>query len=216
MKNLNVLCDFDGTITIEDTGVVALDYFSDGDWRYYDDLLEREVITLEECIKRQFEMLKGKKTEILDLIIKKVKLRPNIKKFLDFCHKNNITFIVLSAGLDFAIEYFMSQILTSKKIPIYSPQTQYSNGKIKITFPELESKISKNFKQDIVKKYKTKNSIIIYIGNGLSDFEGVRISDFAYVVRNSKLANLCEKEALDHKEFTDFLEIIYDLKNRFL
>jgi 2-hydroxy-3-keto-5-methylthiopentenyl-1-phosphate phosphatase len=29
MKNLVILCDFDGTITIEDTGVVALDNFTD-------------------------------------------------------------------------------------------------------------------------------------------------------------------------------------------
>lgn len=215
MNSLTILCDFDGTITIADTGVVALDYFSDEEWRYYDKLLEREEITLEECIKTQFEMLKGRKTEILDLIIKKVELRPNIEEFIEFCHKNNIFFIVLSAGLDFVIEYFMSQFPSSKNIPIYAPTTQFLNGKVKIIFPDLKSNNSKNFKQDIVKKYSTKNTTVIYIGNGLSDFEGVRTSDFAYVVKDSKLDTLCKKEAIPHKEFTDFLEVINDIKSRF-
>lgn len=87
MNELVILCDFDGTITIEDTGVVALDYFSDQDWRYYDRLLEDEKMTLEECITTQFEMLAGQKLEILEIIIERVRVRPNAKKFINFCYK---------------------------------------------------------------------------------------------------------------------------------
>lgn len=56
----------------------------------------------------------------------------------------------------------------------------------------------------------------IYIGNGLSDFEGVRAADFSYVVKESKLAKLCRTEHIPHKEFIDFAEIINDLEKRFL
>jgi 2,3-diketo-5-methylthio-1-phosphopentane phosphatase len=215
MNNIIVLCDFDGTITIEDTGVVALDNFTDEDWRYYDELLEQEEITLEECIKTQFEMLEGKKEEILEVLIKSVRVRPNAERFIEFCHQNNIPFVILSAGLDFAINYYKEKFNNSHNIPIYAPKAEFLNNKVRLSFPPLEDEKSKNFKQDIVLKYNKKNNISIYIGNGLSDFEGVRVADFAYVVKDSKLANLCNKEEIAHKEFADFAEIITDIKNRF-
>jgi 2-hydroxy-3-keto-5-methylthiopentenyl-1-phosphate phosphatase len=178
-------------------------------------LLESEEITLEECIKTQFEMLKGNKEEILEVLIKSVNLRPNTEKFIEFCHQNNIPFIILSAGLDFAINYYMEQFNNSYNIPLYSPKTEFLNNKVRLTFPPLEDKKSKNFKQDIVLKYNKIDNISIYIGNGLSDFEGVRVADYAYVVKNSKLANLCKEEEITHMEFVDFMEIITDMKNRF-
>jgi len=215
MNEIVILCDFDGTITVEDTGVVALDYFTEQDWRYYDTLLEQQKMTLEECIKTQFEMLDGQKSKILEIIKERVSVRPNAKKFINFCYQKDINLIILSAGLDFAIEYFMEQIDSNQNISIYSPKTSFIDNKLVITFPNLNYEDSKNFKEDIVKKYKKDVNYSIYIGNGLSDFEGVRAANFSYVVNKSKLANLCKTEHIPHKEFQDFAEIIEDIEKRF-
>ena len=34
-----IQCDFDGTISLQDTCVPILEQFADGDWELYDDLL---------------------------------------------------------------------------------------------------------------------------------------------------------------------------------
>ncbi|MBD3197702.1 MAG: HAD-IB family phosphatase [Candidatus Lokiarchaeota archaeon] len=215
MKEFSILCDFDGTITIEDTGVVALDNFSQGDWRHYDRLLEQDKISLEGCIITQFEMLKGKKKEILELLQKKITIRCNIMEFLEFCKLNEIPFIILSAGLDFVIEYFISKIAKSMEIPVYSPKTHYIHEKLNISFPNKIFNDSKNFKEDIVRKYMENSETIIYIGNGLSDFEAVRVADYSYVVKNTKLAKMCAREKIPFEEFEDFNEIITSITKKY-
>jgi 2-hydroxy-3-keto-5-methylthiopentenyl-1-phosphate phosphatase len=215
MNQLVILCDFDGTITIEDTGVIALNQFSSGDWQYYDTLLEEGKITLEECIKSQFEMIQGQKSEILEYIEQNVSIRSHVLEFIDLCRQTNIPFVILSAGIDFIIEYIMDQYKFPKDIPVYCPRTSFLNNHLHVSFPKLNFDDSKNFKEDIVRKYNTEKNTCIYIGNGLSDFEGVRGADFSYVVKNSKLADLCKKENISHQDFSDFNQILKDVKLRY-
>ena len=211
---VTILCDFDGTITEKDTGVVALDNYSKGDWLYYESLIEEGKITLEECIKAQFGLLRGKKKVILETVEKEVSFRKGFKEFKDFCIRNSIPLVILSAGLDFIIHHYMKKVDPEGKIPIYSPKTHFNNGKVSITFPEKLSEDSKNFKTDIAMKYKRESDKIIYIGDGLSDYEAVRVVDFSYVVEGTKLAEQCINENISHKTFSTFYEIIKELKTQ--
>jgi 2-hydroxy-3-keto-5-methylthiopentenyl-1-phosphate phosphatase len=208
---VTILCDFDGTITKKDTGVVALENYSTGDWLYYEKLIEEGKISLEECIKAQFGLLEGKKEIILETVEKKVSFRNGFEDFMEFCFRNSIPLVILSAGLDFIIHHYMKKVDPESKIPIYSPQAHFNNGNVSITFPEKISENSKNFKTDIAMKYKRESDKIIYIGDGLSDYEAVRVVDFSYVVEGTKLAEQCINENIPHKKFSTFYEIIEDL-----
>ncbi|TXT61039.1 MAG: hypothetical protein BAJALOKI2v1_50007 [Promethearchaeota archaeon] len=216
MSDLTLLCDFDGTITEKDTGVVALDNYSTGDWLYYEKLIEEGRISLEECIKAQFGLLEGKKEEILEVVENEVSFREGFKEFKEFCFDNSLPLVVLSAGLDFIIHHYMKRIDPNGRIPIYSPKTHFDNGKVSISFPEKHFEDSKNFKTDIVNKFKKEGTKIIYIGDGLSDYEAVRVADFSYVVKGTKLAQQCVSENIPHREFTNFSEITEEVKNNYL
>jgi 2-hydroxy-3-keto-5-methylthiopentenyl-1-phosphate phosphatase len=64
-------------------------------------------------------------------------------------------------------------------------------------------------------KYKKNNDKVLYIGDGLSDYEAVRVADFSYVVEGTKLAEQCIEENIPHKKFSTFFEIINELKNSY-
>jgi 2-hydroxy-3-keto-5-methylthiopentenyl-1-phosphate phosphatase len=61
-----VLLDFEGTITMRDSSELALRRFAQGRWEGYDEMLDRGEIGLEECLRRQFSLVKATPDEITD------------------------------------------------------------------------------------------------------------------------------------------------------
>jgi 2-hydroxy-3-keto-5-methylthiopentenyl-1-phosphate phosphatase len=72
-----VILDWDGTVTVDDTLIVALREF--GDWQVYLDAaaaLRRSEITLHEEIRRDAESIKAPIGEVVDWLVENLELRP--------------------------------------------------------------------------------------------------------------------------------------------
>jgi len=52
------ILDFDGTVVYEDVFERLLDEFTKEDWRYYDYLVEKGELSLEEAVSKQFDLIK--------------------------------------------------------------------------------------------------------------------------------------------------------------
>jgi 2-hydroxy-3-keto-5-methylthiopentenyl-1-phosphate phosphatase len=206
--NLVVLCDFDGTITTIDTAEFVLARFAQGDFRAFDKQFERGELTLEECLNRQFSLVKASKTQILDELRDKVTFRPSFKRLAEFCKEERIPFLIVSAGLDFVIEYFLKLNNCLDLIEVIAPKITFGSSGIKFTFPRLADDGSANFKQDLVKSYKKQDKKVIYIGDGLADWEAAKCADYSFAIKGSRLAKLCRKHGIACRNITDFYEII--------
>ena len=202
----SILCDFDGTITTTDTCVHVLSHFADGDWNTYDDKLHEGKIELEECMRLQFQMVKTHRREILRHLQEIVSFRDGFIDFVDICLKNNFSFIVISGGLDFVIRHFLSlQGLGS--VEVISGKTSIRDNGIEFEFPKKRFDDSADFKADFVRYQKKLGFKVVYIGDGLSDFQAVREADVVFVVKGSRLADWCREQNIAHIEFTSFGEI---------
>ena len=202
----SILCDFDGTITTTDTCVHVLSHFADGDWKAYDDKLHEGKIELEECMRLQFQMVKTHRREILRHLQEIVSFRDGFIDFVDICLKNNFSFIVISGGLDFVIRHFLSlQGLGS--IEVISGKTSIRDNGIEFEFPKKRFDDSADFKADFVRYQKKLGFKVVYIGDGLSDFQAVREADVVFVVKSSRLADWCREQNMAYIEFTSFGEI---------
>ena len=205
--NLVVLTDFDGTVTDVDTGMLVLRKFALGDWKIFDAQLERGEISLEECMSKQFALVKATRKRILSFLdSERIELRRNFLDLKIFCEKNGITLWIVSAGLDFCIK----RVLESHgigSIAVLSPKTRFGRNGIKLSFPKLRDANSINFKEDFVRYHRGLNKKVIYIGDGISDYNAAKMADFSFAVRNSNLARKCKKDGVRFQEFSDFAEI---------
>jgi 2,3-diketo-5-methylthio-1-phosphopentane phosphatase len=206
--NLVVLCDFDGTITEIDTAEFVLARFAQGDWQALDKRFENGEITLEECLRRQFSLVKASRKQILDELEKTVTFRTNFEKLAKYCRKNLIPLIVVSAGLDFVIEHFMKLAGLQELTETYTAKTKHNANRVEFTFPRLFDKTSANFKQDFVRHYKRQNKKVIYIGNGSGDYAAAKDADYLFAIKGSKLAKLCENHSMRYGSITDFQEVV--------
>ncbi len=207
MKQI-MLCDFDGTLVNIDTAEYILSNYAEGNWKQFDVQLELGKITLEECLSKQFSKVKIPITEILHKLEEITEIRANFPLLLDFCDNLSINFIIVSAGLDFVIRHFLNLYGLQHKIKVYSAKTQVNENGINFTFPEILHPKVNNFKEDLVQSYREKNYLVNYIGDGLGDFHVIMSANRKFTVRNSKLANLCNKHRIKHYEFDDFKDVM--------
>jgi len=206
-----VLSDFDGTIVSIDTGEYVLSQFAHGDWRAYDGQLGRGEITLEECLTKQFAMVKETEGRLLRRVEGVVSFRPGLKDLVDYCGKNGFPFIVVSGGLDFIIKHALRSKNLLDRVEIVSPKANVTKRGITFRFPKSSQPGSMNFKDDLVRTYANRGSNTVYIGDGLPDFAAMVRADVRFAIRGSRLSKLCKREGIAFQEIDDFHDVLRSL-----
>jgi 2,3-diketo-5-methylthio-1-phosphopentane phosphatase len=210
--DLVVLCDFDATITTIDTAEYVLARFAQGDWRLFERQFENAEITLEECLTRQFSLVKASEKQILKELKGVVTFRANFKNLAEYCKENRIPLTIVSAGLDFVIQHFLKLNHCQDLVEVYAAKTAFGADGIRFTFPTLFYKSSENFKHDIVKHYKSQGKKVIYIGDGSADYNAAKDADCSFAIEGSKLAKLCKSHGIPCKNIADFQKVIEGIR----
>jgi 2,3-diketo-5-methylthio-1-phosphopentane phosphatase len=210
--SLVVLCDFDGTVIDIDTCVFILAKFAETEWKIFDIQFEKGEITLEECLRKQFSLVKVPKTIILEEIERVTSVRPNFEKLIEYCRAHKIPLILVSAGLDFVIEHFLKINNWQGLVEVHAARAKCTVNGIKFSFPRLFDKASVNFKDDLVTYYKKQGKKVIYIGDGFSDFHATKNANYSFAIKDSKLAELLKKEGIPYREISDFQEVVEAIK----
>jgi HAD superfamily phosphoserine phosphatase-like hydrolase len=212
MRGLAVLCDFDGTIAKIDTAEFALRRFANGNWKKYEEQLDEGKITLEECMEREFALVKVSKAEIVSEVGRAATLRPGFSKLVNYCEVRHIPLVIVSAGLDFVVREILRRSGWEDRLEIRVPRSRVTSEGIRFLFPELKFDSSQNFKDDTVAYYHRLGRHVAYVGDGSPDFVAVKAADLAFTVRGSKLSTLCDKKGIPHKDIADFTDVVQGLE----
>lgn len=204
--------DFDGTIVDVDTTQIALDHFGDPGWPHIDEAFERNEISFEESLLREFSTLRAPPEVIIQDVSHFTTLRANFGQLVDYCKLNGPELTVVSGGLDFCIRHFLNQGNWLDFIQIYAPNTTFTGNGYSLSFPRLSYSFSTNFKDDLVRQVKRSGVRVAFAGNGFGDFPAAKESDLVFAIKGSRLAQLCTDEHVPHLEIEDFNEVIEVLK----
>jgi 2-hydroxy-3-keto-5-methylthiopentenyl-1-phosphate phosphatase len=211
---LAVLSDFDGTITLNDTFQNIMEKFGQGDWRAVDEQYVKGEITLEECLRRQGAMVRASKPQILAELDQVTKFRPGFDDLVTYCNTNRFPLAVVSAGLDFVIKHFLTRQNLRNKVELVAAVARCTRMGIKFDFLRLKDNRSLSFKDDTVRYYKTLADTVAYVGDGPWDLQAIRNADIRFVVKNSKLAQLCKEQEVQATTVTDFIEMVALLQKK--
>jgi 2-hydroxy-3-keto-5-methylthiopentenyl-1-phosphate phosphatase len=210
--NVAVLSDFDGTIINIDSCEFILTNFADSEWKTYDQKYRNNEISLEETMRKQFDLIKTPKQIILNKLDEFVSFRPYFKNLVDLCQNEGIPFVIVSAGLDFVIKHFLELHGLHKILKIVAASALLTDSGITLSFPELHYNSSKNFKDDLVKRYQDEGFIVVYLGDGSSDVYAAKMADLPFAVKDSYLAQTLHFKGESFFEFLNFQEIINEIQ----
>jgi 2-hydroxy-3-keto-5-methylthiopentenyl-1-phosphate phosphatase len=203
-----VLCDFDGTIVNIDTAQKALELFADPSWRSIEKGFERGEVTFEESLRKEYALIAAPPETILKELDQITVVRPHFGRLVQYCKSNNIPLVVVSGGLDFSIEHFLERGDWLGSVSIHAPKAQRTANGYSVTFPETIEPSSVDFKEDLVKLHKGRGERVFFIGDGIGDFHAAKQSQYAFAIKDSKLAKLCKNSSVACKEIEDFQQVV--------
>ncbi len=208
-----VLCDFDGTITVQDTAEWILDKHATGDWRALDDCYVRGKISLLDCMREQFSLVRTERSAILEELDRDIEVREGFPEMVALCQRYGVKVQVVSAGLDFVIHHFLNRLGVDGSVSVYSARSFEDDGHISFVFPPLVVPGSKTFKDDLVLQNRRNGYQVTYLGDGMPDLEACALSDYRFAVKGRKLASELASRGLPFEGFERFLEIIPSLES---
>jgi HAD superfamily phosphoserine phosphatase-like hydrolase len=233
MKDI-ILCDFDGTITTQDTLVMILDRFAGCAWKTVaKDILNNEFGTAI-GLKKEIALCNPKKTTreaIVKLLKEDIEIDLHFKPFLGFCAAYNYEFMIVSGGFSLCIDTILEKYGLGK-LPYYANKLLFprlnptrrnswrgpassclSEGlagekdKLAIEYPYASQKCNKcgNCKTMHLERYRRAGYRITYIGDSITDTCPAKHADLVF--SKGHLTGYCLDKNIAHINYQTFADI---------
>jgi 2,3-diketo-5-methylthio-1-phosphopentane phosphatase len=208
MSELIFLCDFDGTITQDDTSHVILNHFTGERWIPVNDAWRRFEITTEDRVRRQFGLFETSEEE-LGKVVRQVAIDPHFPAFVDWCSRNGHELKIVSDGFDFCIDRILSQHNLGH-LEYLANHLSFQDGSLILDFAHQnpDCQMCGNCKW-MVSKEAQRDGRIVYIGDGLSDRGGAILA--SWIFAKGLLAEYCSVNRIPfipYDSFSDILDVL--------
>jgi 2-hydroxy-3-keto-5-methylthiopentenyl-1-phosphate phosphatase len=208
MKTL-VQCDFDGTVTEEDTSFFLLDVFAQGDWRRLLREYKEHKISVGEFNTKVFAMVKVDKSTLLGALEGKVKVRTGFHELVSYCLKKGLRLVIVSNGLDFYIEAVLKDI-GLENIEVHAAQAFFYPEGMKVQYVGPDGKrVEDGVKEAYTKSFLKQGYRVIYVGNGDSDVAPAKYAH--HVFATGELLAYCTENNINYKPFETFIDVVSDI-----
>jgi 2-hydroxy-3-keto-5-methylthiopentenyl-1-phosphate phosphatase len=214
MNKLKIFCDFDGTITLQDTWIAVGNHFIKDKETWYGIITQFENLEIgaRECFLKECGLIENFDFNIFNRIIDEHKLDEYFLDFKEFCDKNDIPLTIMSEGMD----YYITRVLNNYRLelPYYANKFVLSEDEksFHLEFPYSDSECTKCgcCKRNLLLNMTADDEISVYIGDGYSDACVVNYADIVFAKKS--LASYCWKNNITYFEYKDFSDIIKKLE----
>jgi 2-hydroxy-3-keto-5-methylthiopentenyl-1-phosphate phosphatase len=208
-----VQLDFDGTVTEEDVSFLLLDTYVGPRWREYLKDYTSGKVPVGVFNKRVFGMVKAGRKAMTDLVLNsdRVKIRPGLPEYADYCSRQGIRNVIVSNGLVFYIKAILKK-LGLNGFEVYAARSRFYPSGMKVAYIGPEgTEMEVGFKEAYTRLLKEKGYDVIYVGNGASDIFAARQAGHIFAI--DELLKRCRREKVPCLPFNDFFDIIKGLES---
>ncbi|ROL56748.1 hypothetical protein D9V84_06930 [Bacteroidetes/Chlorobi group bacterium Naka2016] len=204
----HIFSDFDGTIAITDVCIDIIKYF--GKLEPYLSQLARGDLKLRDFWIKTLRTFPEDVTieELYNFAREQTILDAYVSEFIHFCREYFIPFEILSDGFDFYIEASLEKVNLGKI-------KYYANSIVKLGqhfYPVFnyanESCRCDNVgscKRNIALSLLAEDEVLVYIGDGYSDFCMVEYADIIFA--KGVLSRFCNKHRIPHFNYKTFYDV---------
>ena len=204
-----IYCDFDGTITKEDSVNKFFEMYASENWMDSEKLWIEGKISSRENAIIQVNLLGNVSQKQLDDYVNTIEIDDYFLDFVDYVKSKNIKLTIVSDGFDLFIQKILERY--NLNIPYYANKLIYKDGKFSIEFPFYNENCDK--KAGMCKCQKVKENSFCYIGDGTSDLCIASKADVLFATKN--LHKYCLENLIEHHYFENFSGIIEMLDKGF-
>lgn len=208
MSNCRVFFDFDNTMTVTDVlDNIIKKYSVSDDWKVLQKLWEQGEIGTKECLEGQLKGIRITRKQ-LSSFLTKVELDHSTYKILSFLSKEGIPPVILSDNFTPIIEEIL-ELHAIKGVKVYANSLRFYKDRLTPSFPYDNPFCPScaHCKKIHLTREQHVNKMIVYIGDGQSDFCPAEVSDVVFA--KDKLLAHMKKQGRAHIPYKNLGEI-YD------
>lgn len=198
-----VFCDFDGTITTEDTFVRVLEKFTPVVSAKLLPMIFDRKMTLKEGIKQTIGSIDSVYySEIIEYIAHRP-VHPGLTEFADFLNDLDIPLVVISGGLiDIVKAVLEEQKLINKVMAVHAAEVD-TRGQLLQVYSAFEGDTELVAKVKAMAQYPTEEKIAI--GDSVTDINMALAADLVFA--RDRLVGYLDAENKSYIQWQDFFEI---------
>ncbi|MGR9591039.1 2-hydroxy-3-keto-5-methylthiopentenyl-1-phosphate phosphatase [Bacillus thuringiensis] len=211
--SIQVFCDFDGTITNNDNIMSIMEKFAPPEAAEVKNRILSQELSIQEGVSQLFQLIP---THLRDNIIQFLKetaeIRSGFHEFIQFVKENNISFYVISGGMDFFVYPLLQRIIPKEQI--YCNETDFSKEFITVKWPHSCDDHCQNYcglcKSSLIRKLSDTNDFHIVIGDSITDLQAAKQADKVFA--RDFLITKCEENHIAYTPFETFQDVQAELK----
>ena len=209
---MQVFCDFDGTISVQDATDFILARFADPEWQDIEERWKQGAIGSAECMQRQVALIRATRRQ-LDAALDEIEIDPSFPAFASYCCSQGIPLIILSDG----VGYFIHRILARHRLPplpvIANQLTIHGhNGakRYRLALPFSQATCESAAGMCKCRCVRAAAGTRVYIGDGRSDFCVANKPELVFA--KGTLAEFCERRFIAFLPYRQFDDVTQALK----
>jgi 2-hydroxy-3-keto-5-methylthiopentenyl-1-phosphate phosphatase len=199
----HIYCDFDATVTINDTWDILFKQFGDPKAFLVWQKFNTGEYTAAECISEACATVSGADKESMLEVFHSQQLRSGFKEFVAFCSEQAIKLTIVSDGFSLYIRPILEK--HSIDIPFHANTVELTTGgTLSVEFENARESCRKCGACKCAAILTTSNDddTIVYIGDGYSDVCPIEISDVVFA--RDMLRRFCSEKGIPYHPFEDF------------
>jgi 2,3-diketo-5-methylthio-1-phosphopentane phosphatase len=198
----SLLIDFDGTACPFDVSEELLDAFGDGDWRRYDDAVDRGELGLRQAAEKQAAMLRAPRDDMLAFALERFTVDETFPPFVRWAESNDLPLALISDGFGF----YVRPILERAGLGHLDVMTNdYADGALVHPFEHGVCVGCGTCKMRAAVAFRERYGSVAYVGEGQSDRYGALYSDLVFAKKD--LVRICEQDGVPHLGWETFDDV---------
>ncbi|MEO8459055.1 MAG: MtnX-like HAD-IB family phosphatase [Dokdonella sp.] len=208
MSDWTILCDFDGTVSVEDVTDSLLVRFARPGWQVLEDSWRSGQIGSRDCMAGQIALLDAQPAEI-DEHLETMPIDRVFPEFVDAATLADVPLWIVSDGLDYAIRNVLDRHALGW-LPIVANQLdRTAEGRWRLAFPFGNPSCSVNSgtcKCARAARARQTRPKVLLIGDGTSDFCVAEQADMVFA--KHRLIEHCRAAGIPYVPITGFADAI--------
>ncbi|CAO3694814.1 unnamed protein product [Umbelopsis ramanniana] len=211
--DIQVYSDFDGTISLQDTGCLLIDHprcLGFKRRRELDHLIMNKDVSFRDGLEEMWAAVTLTWEEAWKDHLEAVKVDPGFSSFYDYCKSVGVPVKIVSSGIYPVIEQIMENFIgdRAKEIEIISNGGGVDGRKWNIQWRDDTSfGHDKSLTLKQARKAATPETIFVFCGDGVSDISAAQHADILFARHGRDLETWCQKENVPFLGFDTFSEV---------
>jgi 2-hydroxy-3-keto-5-methylthiopentenyl-1-phosphate phosphatase len=203
LATTSVFLDFDGTVTVRDTGVHLLERLAGDDaWRAVDRAYASGAIGSREALTREWEML-PRDEDLLRAVAREVPLDAGLEPLVEGLRAAGAEILVVSDGFGFHV----AETLAPFGLAVLTNAVDFTTGVL--DFPNIDRCCACSScgtcKQAPIKDARRRGRDTVFVGDGVSDRKAALLADRLFAKHD--LADWCELADVPYEPFRSLADV---------